>query len=158
MPLNFNKHAQKGNEFLNELSEELGDNKAEAGKVLRAVFKTLRDYLTLAENFQLLAQLPMALKALYVDGWMPTHKKETGRKKIDFIEDVLAYEDKNRWPRMEDVEKANKAVHVVFKTMKKYISKGEFEDMEAVLPYQLKELLRESIYKRKLTVKLIPQK
>lgn len=159
MPLNFNKHAQKGNEFLNLLAEELGDktNKIQAGKMLRAVFKTLRDYLTLAENFQLLSQLPMALKALYVDGWMPTHKKETGRRKIDFIEDVLAYEDKNHWSRFEDVEKTLKAVRAVFKTLKKYISKGEFEDMEAVLPKQLKKLLRESIYRKKLTVKLVPQ-
>ena len=48
MPLHFDKQAQKGNRFINELSKALGNNtsKAEAGKVLRAVFWTLRDYLS----------------------------------------------------------------------------------------------------------------
>lgn len=158
MPLKFEKHAQKGNEFLNELSEELGVTKAVAGKALRAVFCTLRDRLTLAENFQLLAQLPLALKGLYVDGWMPTQRKKPGKREIDFMEDVLSYEDKNSWPRLEDVERASKEVSAVFKTLKKYVSKGEFQDVEAILPHHLKGLLRESIYNKELTVKLIPQK
>ena len=159
MPLNFDKHAQKGNEFINRLAEELGDkkNKAEAGKILRAVFKTLRGHLTLAENFQLLSQLPIALKGLYVDGWMPTHEHEITRKKIDFIEEVLAYEDKNKWPRFEDVENATKAVRSVFKTLKKYISQGEFENVIAILPKELKQLVKSSIYSKKLKVQLISE-
>ena len=160
MPLNFNKHAQKGNEFLNQLTKELGEksNKAKAGKRLRSVFKALRNHLTLEENFQLLSQLPMALKALYVDAWIPSRKPEIGRKKIDFIEEVLRYEDKNLWLRAEDLEITIREVKAVFKTLKKHISQGEFKDIEAILPHPLKKLLRESIYTKKLTVQLIPQK
>lgn len=160
MPLNFDKHAQKGNEFLNVLAKELGDktDKAKAGKILRATFKALRNHLTLEENFQLLSQLPMALKAVYVEAWIPTREHEIGRKKIDFVEEVLAYEDKNLWPRAEDVEVALKGVRAVLKTLKKYISEGEFKDIEAILPHQLKELLHDSIYYKKIKVKLISQK
>jgi uncharacterized protein (DUF2267 family) len=160
MALDFNKHAQKGNHFLNELAQELGDrsDKAKAGKILRAVFKTLRDHLTLAENFQLLSQLPMALKGIYVDAWMPTHVHEIGRKKIDFVEEVLAYENKDTWARAEEIETTLKEIRAVFKTLKKYISEGEFNDLEAVLPRQLKKLLRESIYQNNLSIKLVTEK
>jgi uncharacterized protein (DUF2267 family) len=68
MPLNFENHAQKGNKFLKELAEKLGDktDTAKAGRMLRAVFQALRNHLTLEENFQLLSQLPVALKGIYV--------------------------------------------------------------------------------------------
>lgn len=160
MSLNFDKHAQKGNEFINELARELGDktDKAKAGKILRAVFKTLRNHLTLTENFQLLSQLPMALKAVYVEAWMPTHELEIGRKKIDFVQEVLKCEEKNAWPKAEDIERTLKAIRSVFKILKKYISDGEFRSMEAVLPKPLKELLHESIYPKKLVVKKIREK
>ncbi len=160
MPLNFEKHAQKGNQFLNELSKELGENytKARSGKILRAVFKTLRGHLTLEENFQLLSQLPMALKALYVDTWMPTRKPDIGRKKIDFIQEVLAYEDKDLWPRAEDFENTLKEVKAVFKTLRKHVSEGEFKDVEAILPRQLKELLRAGTHPGRITIKRITEK
>ena len=100
----------------------------------------------------------MVLKAIYIDGWMPTRNHEKGRKKYDFIQQVLTYEDKNKWNGFSDFEKATCAVHAVFKTLKKYISEGEMEDIISVLPHQLKDLLRESIYQRKITIKRVYEK
>ena len=69
----FDHHAQRGNEFLHLLAFELGDksNKEAAERITRAVFRSLRNLLTLEENFQLIAQLPLILKGLYVEGWAP---------------------------------------------------------------------------------------
>ena len=160
MPLNFEKHAQKGNKFLKELAEKLGDkaDTAKAGCLLRAVFQALRNHLTLEENFQLLSQLPIALKGVYVHGWIPSKKQEISRKKIDFIEEVLKYADGTSLHSVSDIEKGTKEVHTILKTLKQYISQGEFKDMEAVLPRQLKKLLRESLYNKTLTINLIPEK
>ena len=158
MPLKFDKYAQKGNQFLNELTEELGVNKEKAGKVLRAFFKALRNHLTLAENFQLLSQLPMALKGIYVDAWMPTHQQEVSRKKNDFIFEFLQNQNSKTLGSVSEVRESEKIIIAIFKTLKKYISQGEFEDMEAVLPRQLKELVKESIYNQKVTIRLVPQK
>ncbi|MBI4947541.1 MAG: DUF2267 domain-containing protein [Bacteroidetes bacterium] len=160
MSLNFEKHAQKGNKFLNELAENLGNktDTAKAERILRALFQALRNHLTIEEIFQLLSQLPIALKGVYIHGWMPTKEKEVSRKKIDFIEEVLKYADGTSIHGISDIEKGTKEVHVVFKTLKQYISKGEFKDIEAVLPRQLKKLLRESLYTKTLTLNLIPEK
>jgi len=160
MPHNFERYAQKGNQFLHELADELGDKKntENAGRILRAVLKTLRNHLTLEESFQLLAQLPMSLKSMYVDGWMPQKKFEVSRKKNDFILEVLQHQNPKVWGSVSEVREGEKTIIAVFKTLKKYISQGEFEDMEAVLPSQLKKLLRDSIYIKKLTVKLVSEK
>jgi uncharacterized protein (DUF2267 family) len=146
MPINFIKHAEKGNLFLKELALELGDesNTAKAGRILQAVFKTLRNYLTLEENFQLLSQLPMALKSIYINGWRPFAKYEVSRKRSGFIEDVIASEGKNSWMDFSNLEDGEFAVNAVFKTMRKYVSEGEFKDIEAILPKQLKALVREN--------------
>jgi uncharacterized protein (DUF2267 family) len=160
MPLDFEKHAQKGNRFLKELAEKLGDktDTAKAGRMLHALFHALRNHLPLEENFQFLSQLPVALKGVYVHGWMPTKKQEVSRKKTDFIEEVLTYADGTSLHGIADIKKGTEAVHAVFKTLKQYISQGEFKDMEAVLPHQLKKLLKESLYTKTLTFNLIPEK
>ena len=68
MALDFEKYAAKGNEFLNRLAENLGDeDRAHAARILRSTFRGLRNHLTVEESFQLLAQLPMALKSVYVE-------------------------------------------------------------------------------------------
>lgn len=142
---NFDQHAQKGNEFLNRLANELGDksNKEAAGRILRAVFRTLRNHLTLAENFQLLAQLPLMLKGIYVDGWSPAKKPEKASKKLDgFYSEILREEGYLAWKDFSSEEEITKAVKAVFKVLGEYVSKGQYEDMQAVLPKELKVLFK----------------
>lgn len=158
MPLNFDKHAQKGNKFLKELADELG-NKTDtqrAGKILRAVFRTLRNHITLEENFQLLSQLPTALKGVYVESWSPSKKQsDKSRKKNDFIMEMLKNKNPASLYSVSEMKEGTKEINAVLKVMKKYVSDGEFQDIESVLPRQLKQLLRESIHTNKLNVRLI---
>ena len=161
MPLNFNKHAQKGNEFLNLLAKNLGKraDKENAGRILRAVFRVLRNHLTVEENFQFIAQLPLALKGVYVEGWSPTKKPLLkSKKKEKFISEVLQEEGGVAWRNFSNEEEITHSVLTVFKTLKKYISQGEFEDIIAVLPKELKQLVKEGIYYKELTIKLISEK
>ncbi|MEW6468774.1 MAG: DUF2267 domain-containing protein [Bacteroidota bacterium] len=159
MPLDFDKHAQKGNNFLIRLSAELHDkgNKARAGKALRAVLRALRDHLTLEENFQLLSQLPMALKGVYVDGWVPGRKKERSRKKLGFIMEVARHKTPAALGSAAEINAAASDIQAVFKTLRKYVSAGEFNDVRAVLPRQLKELLEYGVAKA-VTVRRIGKK
>lgn len=157
MPFNFNKHAAKGNKFLKDLASELGGNQdtKKVSKVLSASFSALRNHLTLEESFQLLAQLPLALKGVYVHNWSPQKKRDISRKKNDFIMEYLTYKDRYSMHSVADMENGAKEIRAVFRTLKKYVSAGEFKNMESVLPSQLKKLLRESTNLKKLTIKLI---
>lgn len=142
---NFDQHAQKGNEFLNHLATELGDksNREGASRILRAVFRTLRNHLTLEENFQLLAQLPVVLKGIYVDGWAPMKKPPNVTRKLDgFYSEIMQEEGYLAWKDFSNEEEIAKAVKAVFKVMSDYVSKGQYEDMQAVLPKELKVLFK----------------
>ncbi len=148
MPLNFNKQAEKGEKFLNELVLELGNNasKSTAGRILRSVFKTLRNHLTIEENFHLIAQLPVALKPIYIDGWKPTSNQEVSRTRIGFLEEVIENKGTDSWSDFPDIEDVEFGVLAVFNVMRKHISEGEFKDIESVLPSQIKELVKDSDY------------
>jgi uncharacterized protein (DUF2267 family) len=148
MPINFNKHGEKGEQFIKELAHELGNDKdlPQAGRLLQAVFITLRDHLPLEESFQLLSQLPMALKAVYINGWNPSHKHDISRTKKGFIEEVNRNEGVNFNRDFSDIEDGEFVVLSVFKTLRKYVSEGEFNDIEAVLPNKIKGLIKDSDY------------
>ncbi|AKB78938.1 hypothetical protein MSHOH_2455 [Methanosarcina horonobensis HB-1 = JCM 15518] len=53
---------------MNELKWESKDR---ADQALRATLHTLRDRLTIEEIVQLAAQLPLPIKGMYYDGWIP---------------------------------------------------------------------------------------
>ena len=59
----------KGNEFVRLIAEELEVPRDKVGRIIYAVFHALRNRLSHAESFHLIAQLPMVLKSVYLDGW-----------------------------------------------------------------------------------------
>jgi uncharacterized protein (DUF2267 family) len=157
MIFDFNRHAEKGNRFLRDLAAELGNRNdtKKAGKVLTAAFFALRNHLTLQENFQLLAQLPIVFKGAYVHNWSPEKKHEVSRKRNDFIMEYLSHVDKNSMFSVADMERGTEEIHAAFRILKKHISPGEYKNMQGVLPSQLKKLLKESAEEKKVTIKYI---
>ncbi len=139
----FDQHAQRGNEFLHLLAFELGDksNKEAAERITRAVFRSLRNLLTLEENFQLIAQLPLILKGLYVEGWAPQKKRKKLSKILDdFYTEVIKEEGAKAWKDFSTEEEIKKGVNAVFTVLRMYISEGQMEDVKAVVPNELKIL------------------
>ncbi|MEQ6120740.1 DUF2267 domain-containing protein [Reichenbachiella sp. MALMAid0571] len=143
MALNFEKFAMQGNKFLKELAQKLGydEDTERAGRILRAVLHVLRDQLTLEESIQMLAQLPMFLKAVYVEGWTLRKNKKKIRNLDDFRDEVRAI-DKAISLDMYPDPHLEKAISVVFRQLAKYVSPGELEDMKAVLPKGLKSIIK----------------
>ena len=144
MALDFDKFATKGNKFLKDLAKQLGhpEDIPKAGRKLRAVLHATRDQLSMEESLQLLAQLPMFLKAVYVENWKSTRKKKGIKHVEDYLKEIQRYDfrtAKNDFTNEDEVE--NAAV-VVFLCLRRYISLGEMEDIKAVLPKELKFLAR----------------
>lgn len=141
MSLNFEKHAAKGNEFVNRLAARLGDedNRDRAGRVLRCVLHALRNRLTVEESFQLLAQLPMVIKALYIEGWQPSRYHTKIKTLQDLSEEVMKLDGMSAWRDFSGVSDAMDGIEAVIKTMADYVSAGELHDIIAVLPEDMKE-------------------
>lgn len=145
MALDFEKYAVKGNEFVRLVACDLQAPRDKAGRIIRAVFHALRNRLGHEESFQLLAQLPMALKGVYVDGWK--YDKDFARFSYikDFIDEVRNEDGGLAGYDFGNEESAEKAIAAVFKAMNYFVSEGEFKEIVAVLPEEVRQLLKESI-------------
>lgn len=138
----FYKYAQKGNEMVNELAAELGipEDKEIAFRILRAVLRALRNQISVEESFQLLAQLPMVIKGLYVEQWKISKKGDHVRNVHDFVKAVRHEDHPVGAHDLFTFKDGVNAVMAVFKVLRAHISAGEVEDIISVLPGPLKEL------------------
>jgi uncharacterized protein (DUF2267 family) len=144
MTLDFNKYAMKGNEFLHHLEDNLGnEDRAHAARILRSTFRVLRNHLTFEESLQLLSQLPMAIKGVYVDGW-----KKGQHKKIktidDFVIEILQEEGNSAWRDFASLEDVIDCIRAVINTMRLYVSEAEINQALGTLPKQIREIFESS--------------
>lgn len=142
MALNFNKFATEANTFLKAYSKalNLGDDTEKAGRILSSVLHGLRDVVSTEESLQLIAQFPMFLKAVYVNGWS-SHKKEKIKNMTDFIDTVRAYDGVTSILDFQSDEVAETYINTTFMVLRKYISLGELEHLRSELPKELKSML-----------------
>ena len=140
MLLDFEKYAMKGNEFLHQLEVNLGSNDRDrAARILKSTFRVLRNHLTFEESLQLLSQLPMAIKAVYVDGWQ---KKDHFKIKDsdEFIFEIAAEDGLQAWADFRSMEDIQDAVNAVIETMALYVSTGEMNEALNTLPRKVREI------------------
>ncbi len=140
--MKFSKYVEKADVMVDELANELGypgDHKL-AGRLLRSVLHVLRDRLTIEESFQLISQLPLMIKGLYVEGW----KYGSTTKKIkttgEFIRAVIKEDFPAGHHDIFSVKDGENVIRAVFNILKKHVSQGEVEDVIAVMPKNLKPL------------------
>ncbi|MDB6068505.1 MAG: hypothetical protein JWR26_4713 [Pedosphaera sp.] len=131
----FDTTVQKTNLWLKDLMEVLGwEQKQKAYDALRAVLHALRDRLTVDEAAQLGAQLPMLIRGIYYEGWDPNYKPERVRHKDQFLARI------RQQFRGDDSIDPEQIARAVFTVLENRVSDGEIQDVESVLPAELKEL------------------
>ncbi len=148
----FDKYAAKGNEFLHLLAEDLQISNEKAFRILKAVLHVLRDHVSINESMQIMSQLPVAVKGIYVEQW---HIDATVKKlhtQHDFLNEVCHYDKGTVLEDFENYEAVEKSVKAVFRTLNYYLSEGEFEDIIAVMPVEIKKLIEDSIGKNRMVL------
>ncbi len=140
MTPNFEKYAAKGNEFLNKLAVRLGnvENRDRTGRVLRSVLRALRNRLSMEESLQLLSQLPMAIKSVYVDGWKIHHDFVRIKTIEDFAQEVMKEDGLSAWRDFSSIGEATDAIEAVMKTLADYVTAGELHDVIDLMPKEIK--------------------
>lgn len=133
----FNNYIQPAELFIKEVAEELGniqDTKA-ALRVTRSVFHTLRDMLTPEESLHLVAQLPMILKAIYVDGWKPGTVNRI-RSMQEFLNCLKSNSDRPEVDFGNNDEAVN-AVQCVLDVVQRHVTIGEIAHIVDQFPQEL---------------------
>jgi uncharacterized protein (DUF2267 family) len=148
MALNFEKYAQDGNSFVKTLAQNLGhpEEIGRSGIILRAVLHTLRERITISESLNMLAQLPMFLKALYVDNWEYREKPLSLKTQEEFFTEVEKHQEHYGEQEFNWDMSTGEIINTVFITLGKYVSQGEMENIISQLPKELKKLLREKVH------------
>lgn len=143
MTVNFDQYAQKGNQFVKKLAQELGhpDEVGRSGILLRAVLHSIRDRITISESLHFIAQLPVFVKALYADGW--TYQEKPLRLgKEDFLDQVENHQAQYGESEFSWEKSTEELVKIVIRELRTYVSQGEFEDVTAQLPEDLKKMFQ----------------
>lgn len=140
MANHFENYAQEGNLFLKEVAATLGapEDKEHAFRILQAVFHTLRDRTTMEESLHLISELPMALKAVYVNNWHFRDNPEKYETKSEFFDRIKAIDITDEIDFGTNPEKEVKAV---FKVLSNRISEGEIDHVKEQLPTEIAELI-----------------
>ena len=142
MALNFEKYAQEGNQFVNNLARNLGhpEEKGKVSSILKAVLHTFRERLTISQSFHLLSQLPMFLKAVYVDNWKYTEKPMKLSTKEEFAGEVEKYQRQYGELDFNWNKSTEEIIQIVFRELRAFISDGEFRDIMSQLPEDIRDL------------------
>ena len=143
MSLQFDRYAQDTNTFVSKLAKDLGhpEETGRTGIILRAVLHTLRDRITISESLNLLAQLPMFLKAVYVENWKYSERPKSYHKLDDFITEVKKHQEQFGESDFDWKISTREIVRIVMENLKPYISAGEREDLKAQLPEEMEEIV-----------------
>lgn len=144
MALNFNQYATEGNTFLKDYTKKMsfGQDTDKAGRIFTAIMHSLRDIIPVEESLQFIAQLPMFLKAVYVNGWTIKKKKPKIKRMAEFLDLVRQHDGPaaiNDFEYSDEV--AERYVDTTFIYLRKYISLGEMEDIRDSLPKDLKSMI-----------------
>jgi len=121
--------------WINELDERLGwSNKPRTYRLLKAVLRSLRDWLQHDEAANLAAQLPELLRGAYYEHWRPSTTPVKERARADFLARI-----DNEF-RRDPLIATDESVAIVFDFLSGKISPGEIADVRQSLPADLRAL------------------
>lgn len=124
-------------EWINELTERLGwTSKRSAMRFMRIVLHQLRDRLSQDEMAQLSAQLPMLVRGMFFEGWVPKRTPIKARSRDEFV--AMVSDDMAGDPYYRGADD----IHYVFDLLNNKISRGEVEDIRARLPEGIRAMWR----------------
>jgi uncharacterized protein (DUF2267 family) len=140
MASHFENYAHEGNKFINRIADEMGYPKDHelAFRITRAVFRALRDRITVEESMHLISELPMALKAVYVEGWDITRRRTTYTTKQDMLVDIIG---QLQTGLLDFAFEPEEKVKAVFHVLRDSISEGEIQHIISQLNPEMAELL-----------------
>lgn len=147
MVLNFDKHAQEGHTFVKDLAVALNhpEEISRVGIILRSVLHAIRDRISIEENFDVISQLPMFLKAIYVHEWKYRDKVDRLKNMEEFVQKVK--EEQQKYGEKEFNWEAS-TEEIVAQTIgfisERYWSEGLINDVKANLPADIRRIFEQT--------------
>ena len=130
------RSVQKTNEWLKELTDELGFDRDHAWRMLRSYLQVLRDRLNTDEAAQLAAQLPLVVRGAFYEGFAPSRQPVKLRSREEFISQLAER------AQPLDRETAERSADAITSLLERHITEGELDDVFSQMPKELREALQ----------------
>ncbi len=125
--------------WLKDAQDELmWEDKEKVYRSTKAVLQAVRDRLPIEEIAHLLANLPMVMKGMMMDGYDYTQKPIRMRTVDEFYSCVQDYYDSQR----RDVIDVAAATRAVVTMLKRRVGEGEMNKIVASMPLELKPVFQ----------------
>lgn len=136
--MNFEQYAPDANKFVREVATELGnaEDTEQAYRVMKAVLHTVRDILSPEESMHLVAQLPLIMKGVYVEGWHITQKDRI-RSMQEFLARLREKDERSSGRDFGNDETATHHIKCVLNVLKRHVATGQIQDMIDQFPMEL---------------------
>ena len=130
------RSVEKTNVWINEVAEQLdSDDRQYAYRVLRAFLHTLRDRLPVNEAVQVASQMPVLMRGIYFENWVPSRTPMKYHDVEGFLERLGSEAN------LHGSTEASFAAAAGATVLRRHISEGEIEDVVAALPAPIGDLL-----------------
>lgn len=122
-------------EWINELAGRLDwTSKRSTLRLFRSTLQLLRDHLMPDEMAQFSAQLPLLIRGMFFEGWVPNRTLIKERNVADFIGAI-----EKKMANAEEY-RGSEDIRYVFELLNARISAGEVEDVRVSLPPAIRAL------------------
>ncbi|GLZ59566.1 DUF2267 domain-containing protein [Micromonospora parva] len=129
----FESSLDKTNIILKDIEDAYGwpkERRNQSYAALRTVLHLLRDRLPVNESVEFAQQLPVLVRGIYFDGWVPSDVP------IKLNRDDFLYEVRQGFPY--DAEGGPERVtQVVLDTLRRHVTQGEWQDVKDTMPKDL---------------------
>ncbi|MDG4839093.1 DUF2267 domain-containing protein [Micromonospora sp. WMMD967] len=133
----FESSLDKTTLILKDIEDAYGwpkDRRNQSYAALRTVLHLLRDRLPVDESVEFAQQLPVLVRGIYFDGWVPSDVP------IKLNRDDFLYEVRQGFPY--DAEGGPERVtQVVLDTLRRHVTQGEWQDVKETMPKDLALLM-----------------
>ena len=140
---NFDEYLNEANRFVNELSKDLGhpEETEQTIRLLRSVLHTIRDRVSIPESLDFLSQLPMMLKAFYVEQWTYHEKPPLHYEDIEGFAAAVKNQQAQLGEKNFDwTEPTDELVKKVLGALRQYVSDGQAIHILEQMPKGVREL------------------
>jgi uncharacterized protein (DUF2267 family) len=141
MGTSFNKHAEEGNAYINKLASELGFTEERTLRVVKSVLHAVRDRILISESFNLISQLPLFLKGIYIENWKYKDQPEKFDTVSEFAAKVMEEAGRTYSFDYENEDQVFFVTQAVFNSLRSYVSEGEISNIYNNLPSDIKNRL-----------------
>ncbi|MEU7591070.1 DUF2267 domain-containing protein [Micromonospora sp. NPDC049230] len=133
----FESSLDKTNLILKDIENAYGwpkNRRNQSYAALRTVLHLLRDRLPVDESVEFAQQLPVLVRGIYFDGWVPSDVP------IKLNRDDFLYEVRQGFPY--DAEGGPERVtQVVLDTLRRHVTQGEWQDVKDTMPADLATMM-----------------